>query len=63
MEGHRETKQRFYQVLALLEGHRETGRDTRLRSDCGQTWDSEQRALEPEAADGYEKVSSLRLGR
>ena len=36
-EGQGETKQRFYQVLALLEGHRGTGRDTRLRSDCGQT--------------------------
>jgi len=34
--GQGETKQRFYQVLALLEGHRGTGRDTRLRSDCGQ---------------------------
>jgi hypothetical protein len=34
--GQGETKQRFYQVLALLEGQGGTGRDTRLRSDCGQ---------------------------
>jgi hypothetical protein len=34
--GQGETKQRCYQVLARLEGHRGTGRDTRLRSDCGQ---------------------------
>jgi hypothetical protein len=35
-EGHREIKQHFYQVLAHLEGQGGTGRDTRLRSDCGQ---------------------------
>ncbi len=35
-EGQGETKQRFYQVLALLEGQGGTGRDTQLRSDCGQ---------------------------
>jgi len=50
--GQGETKQHFYQVLALLEGQVET-------PGCGQiavkTWDSEQRALEPEAADGYER--------
>src|SRR5215217_2225190 len=38
--GQGETKQHFYQVLALLEGHRGTVRDTRLRSDCGKIWDS-----------------------
>jgi hypothetical protein len=36
-EGQGETKQRFYQVLALLERQGGTGRDTQLRSDCGQT--------------------------
>ena len=36
-EGQGETQQRFYQVLAILEGHGGTGRDTRLRSDCGQS--------------------------
>jgi hypothetical protein len=36
MEGHGEAQQRFYQGLALLEGQGETGKDTRLRSDCGQ---------------------------
>ena len=35
-EGQGETKQRFYQLVALLEGQGGTGRDTRLRSDCGQ---------------------------
>ena len=35
-EGQGETKQRFYQVLALLEGQGGTGRDTQLRSNCGQ---------------------------
>src|SRR5215218_6066685 len=35
-EGQGETKQRFYQLLALLERQGGTGRDTRLRSDCGQ---------------------------
>src|SRR5215203_3405765 len=35
-EGHRETKQRFYQGVALLEGQGGTGKDTQLRSDCGQ---------------------------
>src|SRR5215212_8922692 len=34
--GQGETKLRFHKVLALLEGHGGTGRDTRLRSDCGQ---------------------------
>src|SRR5829696_3657278 len=37
MEGQGETQQRFYRVLAFLEGQGGTGRDTRLRSDCGQT--------------------------
>src|SRR5215210_1678687 len=34
--GQGETKPRFYQVLALLEGQGGTGSDTRLWSDCGQ---------------------------
>jgi hypothetical protein len=34
--GQGETKPHFYQVLTLLEGQGGTGRDTRLRSDCGQ---------------------------
>jgi hypothetical protein len=40
-EGQGETKQRFYRKLTLLKGHRGTGRDTRLRSDCGQNLCSE----------------------
>jgi hypothetical protein len=36
MEGHRETKAPFIGNLVLFKGHRGTGRDTRLRSDCGQ---------------------------
>src|SRR5829696_5260579 len=55
-EGHRETKPRFYQVLALLEGQGGTGRDTRLRSDCGQNVEPRRRVLEPEAAEGFEVV-------
>src|ERR671911_184757 len=47
--GQGETKQRFYQVLALLEGQGGTGRDTRLRSDCGQNLGLSKRILEPEA--------------
>src|SRR5918993_3515411 len=43
--GQGETKQRFYHVLALLEGHRGTGKDTRLRSDCGQSTRGTQRAI------------------
>src|SRR5215213_8301756 len=35
-EGHGETKQRFYRNSGSVEGHGGTGRDTRLRSDCGQ---------------------------
>jgi hypothetical protein len=31
-----EIKWRFYQVLAFLEEQGGTGKDTRLRSDCGQ---------------------------
>ena len=34
--GQGETKLHFYKVLALLEGQGGTGRDTRLRSNCGQ---------------------------
>src|SRR5215212_3112398 len=34
-EGHGETKQRFYQKWALLEGQGQTGRDTRLWYRCG----------------------------
>src|SRR5215218_6503012 len=34
--GQGETICRFYRVLALLEGQGGTGRDTQLRSDCGQ---------------------------
>jgi hypothetical protein len=34
-EGHGKTKPRFYQVLALLEGQRRTGRDTGLWYRCG----------------------------
>src|SRR5215211_1903161 len=34
-EGHRETKSRFYQRLALLEGQGGTGRDTGLWYRCG----------------------------
>ncbi len=41
MEGQGETNQRLYQVLALLEGQGGTGRDTRLRSDCGKKLCSE----------------------
>ena len=39
---------------ALLYGQGETERDTRLRSDCGQNRGTQQRAIEPEAAVGYE---------
>src|SRR5829696_2331448 len=42
-----ETKQRFYQVLALLEVHRGTGKDTRLRSDCGQSTRSTKGGITP----------------
>jgi hypothetical protein len=35
--GQGETKPRFCQVLALLKGQGGTGRDTHLRSDCGQS--------------------------
>src|SRR5215217_1129044 len=55
-EGQGETKQRFYQVLALLERQGGTGRDTRLRSDCGQNVEPHRRVLEPEAAEGFEVV-------
>src|SRR5919112_911130 len=34
--GQGETKQRFYRESRSLKGHRGTGRDTQLRSDCGQ---------------------------
>ena len=46
MEGQGETKQRFYQVLAFLEGQGGTGRDTRLRSDCGQNLGAMDHAIE-----------------
>src|SRR5215207_8105352 len=49
--GHGETKQRFYQVIALLEGQGGTGGDTRLRSDCGQNLRLSRRVLEPEGAE------------
>jgi hypothetical protein len=40
-EGQGETKQRFYNVLARLEGQGGTGRDTRLRSELrSKSWDS-----------------------
>ena len=55
--GQGETKQRFYRVLALLEGQGGTGRDTRLRSDCGQNVEPRRRVLEPEDAEGFEVVS------
>src|SRR5215204_4994978 len=55
-EGQGETKQRFYQVLALLERQGGTGRDTQLRSDCGQNVEPHRRVLEPEAAEGFEVV-------
>ena len=35
-EGHRDTKLRFYGDLGLYKRHRGIGRDTQLRSDCGQ---------------------------
>src|SRR5215212_4904398 len=54
--GQGETKPRFYQRIALLEGQRGTGRDTRLRSDCGQNVEPRRRVLEPEAAEGFEVV-------
>src|SRR5215207_2394936 len=50
-EGHRGTKQRSHQVLALLEGQAGTGGDTRLRSDCGQNLALSRRVLEPEGAE------------
>jgi len=51
-EGQGETKQRFYQRFALLEGQGGTGKDTRLRSDCGQNLRLSRRVLEPEGAEG-----------
>jgi hypothetical protein len=36
MEGQGETKPRFYRESGFLKRHRGTGRDTQLRSDCGQ---------------------------
>ena len=36
IEGQVETKQRFYRESEFLKGQGETGKDTRLRSDCGQ---------------------------
>jgi hypothetical protein len=44
-EGQGETKPRFYQVLALLEGQGGTGRDVRLRSYCGQNMCSTKGAI------------------
>src|ERR671912_2310396 len=44
--GQVETKLRFYRVLALLEGQGGTGRDTRLRSDCGQNLGTIDHAIE-----------------
>src|SRR3712207_963784 len=60
--GHGETKQRFYRGSEFLKGHRGTGTDTRLRSDCGQNLRTQQRTLEPQAAKGYKTASSRRLG-
>jgi hypothetical protein len=36
MEGQGEAKPRFYRESGFLKRHRGTGRDTQLRSDCGQ---------------------------
>jgi hypothetical protein len=41
-----ETKPRCYRVLAHLEGQGGTGRDTRLRSDCGQNLGTIDHAIE-----------------
>src|SRR5215204_2363057 len=60
--GQGRTKPRFYQVLALLEGQGGTGRDTRLRSHCGQNLRLSRWVLEPEVAEGYQKASSRQLG-
>src|SRR5215217_2216691 len=50
--GQRETNERFCRKLALLEGQGGTGKDTRLRSDCGQNLRLSRRVLEPEGAEG-----------
>src|SRR5215211_2391990 len=55
-EGQGETKQRFYRKLILLKGQGGTGRDTRLRSDCGQNLALSRRINEAAASDlGGEK--------
>src|SRR5215204_1115342 len=55
-EGHRKTKVRFYVDSAILDRQGGTGRDTRLRSELRSKLGTQQRALEPEAAEGFEVV-------
>ena len=49
-------------LLSSSSSLRGTGRDSRLRSNCGQNLGLSRRALEPEAAEGYQNTSSRRLG-
>ena len=58
-EGQGETKQRFYQVLALLEGQGETPGYGQIAVKNLELF---KRILEPKVAEGYQNTSSRRLG-